>query len=70
MVVSQNFLMLWSDEHFIPFRAKAYNGFNHTNFADPTANINSTFGPRLAVCAALPVLAQQTATRPTIHSTT
>jgi len=45
MVVAQNFLMPWSDEHFIQFRAKAYNGFNHSNFADPTANINSsTFG--------------------------
>jgi hypothetical protein len=45
MAIAKNFLMPWSDRHFIQFRAEAYNGFNHTNFADPTANINSsTFG--------------------------
>jgi Carboxypeptidase regulatory-like domain len=45
MSLSKSFLMPWSDKHFIQFRAEAYNAFNHTNFADPGANINSpTFG--------------------------
>ena len=43
--LSKSFLMPWSDKHSIQFRAEAYNAFNHTNFADPGANINSpTFG--------------------------
>ena len=43
--LSKRFLMPWSDKHAIQFRAEAYNAFNHTNFADPGANINSpTFG--------------------------
>jgi hypothetical protein len=45
MSLAKNFYMPWSDRHFLQFRAEAYNGFNHTNFADPTANINApTFG--------------------------
>jgi Carboxypeptidase regulatory-like domain len=45
MSLSKRFLMPWSDKHSIQFRAEAYNAFNHTNFADPSANINSpTFG--------------------------
>jgi hypothetical protein len=38
-------VMPWSEKHTIQFRTEAYNVFNHTNFADPGANINSpTFG--------------------------
>ena len=45
MALAKRFLMPWSDRHSIQFRAEAYNAFNHTNFADPGANINSpTFG--------------------------
>jgi len=43
--LSKRFFMPWSEKHTLQFRAEAYNTFNHTNFADPTANINSsTFG--------------------------
>jgi hypothetical protein len=45
MSLAKNFSMPWSEKHFLQFRAEAYNAFNHTNFADPGANINSpTFG--------------------------
>ena len=37
--------MPWSEKHILQFRAEANNTFNHTNFADPSANLNdSTFG--------------------------
>ena len=43
--LSKRFFMPWSEKHTLQFRAEAYNLFNHTNFADPGANINSsTFG--------------------------
>lgn len=41
----KKFGMPWSENHQLTFRADAYNVANHTNFADPGANINSpTFG--------------------------
>jgi len=37
--------MPWSEKHILQFRAEANNTFNHTNFADPSANLNdTTFG--------------------------
>ena len=45
MSLAKRFVMPWSEKHTIQFRTEAYNVFNHTNFADPGANINSpTFG--------------------------
>jgi hypothetical protein len=45
MSLGKRFNMPWSETHTLQFLAEAYNTFNHTNFADPTANINSsTFG--------------------------
>jgi hypothetical protein len=45
MSFGKRFNMPWSETHTLQFLAEAYNTFNHTNFADPTANINSsTFG--------------------------
>lgn len=45
MSLAKRFRMPWSEKHSIQFRTEAYNVFNHTNFADPGANINSpTFG--------------------------
>ena len=41
----KKFQMPWAESHAILFRADAFNAFNHTNFSDPSANINSpTFG--------------------------
>jgi hypothetical protein len=44
--LEKRFNMPWSEKHTVQFRAEAYNTFNHTNFADPTAtSINdSNFG--------------------------
>ena len=43
--LGKRFFMPWSEKHTLQFRAEGYNAFNHTNFADPAANINSaTFG--------------------------
>ncbi len=45
MSLAKRFKMPWSEGHSLQFRAEAYNAFNHTNFSDPAANINSpTFG--------------------------
>jgi hypothetical protein len=45
MSLGKRFFMPWSEKHTLQFRAEAYNAFNHTNFADPSANLNdSTFG--------------------------
>jgi carboxypeptidase family protein len=45
MSLGKRFNMPWSEKHTVQFRAEAYNTFNHTNFADPSANLNdSTFG--------------------------
>ena len=45
MSLGKRFFMPWSEKHTLQFRAEAYNTFNHTNFADPSANLNdSTFG--------------------------
>ncbi len=45
MSLGKRFYMPWSEKHTLQFRAEAYNTFNHTNFADPSANLNdSTFG--------------------------
>jgi hypothetical protein len=41
MSLGKRFHMPWSEKHTLQFRAEAYNTFNHTNFSDPTANINS-----------------------------
>ncbi|HEY2460896.1 MAG TPA: TonB-dependent receptor [Candidatus Acidoferrum sp.] len=41
MSLSKRFAMPWSEKHALEFRAEAYNLFNHTNFSDPNANINS-----------------------------
>jgi len=43
--LSKSFDMPWSESHKLQFRWEAYNAFNHTNFADPSADVNSgTFG--------------------------
>ena len=43
MSLGKRFFMPWSEKHTVQFRAEAYNTFNHTNFADPTAtSINDT----------------------------
>ena len=42
MSLGKRFNMPWSEKHTLQFRTEAYNAFNHTNFSDPTANINST----------------------------
>ena len=43
--VSKSFSMPWSEAHKLQFRWESYNAFNHTNFADPSADINAgTFG--------------------------
>jgi hypothetical protein len=45
MSLSKRFPTPWSEKQAFEFRAEAYNVFNHTNFSDPGANINSpTFG--------------------------
>jgi hypothetical protein len=41
MSLSKRFAMPWSEKHALEFRAEAYNVFNHTNFSDPNADINS-----------------------------
>lgn len=42
---SKSFNMPWSEAHKLQFRWESYNAFNHTNFADPGADINAgTFG--------------------------
>jgi hypothetical protein len=44
-VLSKSFNMPWSESHKLQFRWESYNAFNHTNFADPGADINAgTFG--------------------------
>jgi hypothetical protein len=43
--LSKNFIMPWSESQVLQFRWESYNAFNHTNFADPSADINAgTFG--------------------------
>jgi hypothetical protein len=43
--LSKSFNMPWSESHKLQFRWESYNAFNHTNFADPSADINAgTFG--------------------------
>jgi hypothetical protein len=43
--LSKSFTMPWSEAHKLQFRWESYNAFNHTNFADPSADINAgTFG--------------------------
>jgi hypothetical protein len=43
--LSKSFSMPWSESHKLQFRWESYNAFNHTNFADPSADINAgTFG--------------------------
>jgi len=43
--IAKKFQMPWSESHDVQFRMDAFNALNHTNFSDPSANINSpTFG--------------------------
>lgn len=43
--VSKSFSMPWKESHKLQFRWESYNAFNHTNFQDPSADINAgTFG--------------------------
>lgn len=43
--LSKSFTMPWKESQKLQFRWESYNAFNHTNFADPSADINAgTFG--------------------------
>jgi len=43
--VSKSFNLPWSESHKLQFRWESYNAFNHTTFADPSADKNGgTFG--------------------------
>ncbi|MBD0370153.1 MAG: TonB-dependent receptor [Pyrinomonadaceae bacterium] len=44
LAVLKNFKMPWSENHRLQLRWEMYNAFNHTNFALPSTNINSSAG--------------------------
>jgi hypothetical protein len=46
MALLKNFKMPWSENHRLQFRWESFNGFNHANFVEPSANIftPSSFG--------------------------